>query len=77
MLLEHKLYRARVAQLGQRRQIQSFHRELDFINKYIVNVRELPSQVKGAGFRVQSCRSSCVRIAPLAPNFFVIPILVF
>jgi len=45
------------------------HRGLYLISKYI-NMREVPSQVKGAGFRVQSCRSSCVRITPLASNFF-------
>lgn len=40
-------------------------------------MRELPSQVKGAGFRVQFRRNSCVRIAPLAYYFVVIGILDF
>ncbi len=33
-------------------------------------MRELPSQAKGDRFRAYSRRSSCVRIAPLALNFF-------
>ena len=38
--------------------------------------RGLPSLVKGAGFRVQSCRSSSVRIAPLALLFFLVVVIV-